>query len=392
MASKKSKDNSLVQSLEVKEEYKKPNFLISAKYKSTLMENQIQAYSLSHIDHFVIDEKTHALVDVMKAAELRKVLGGNSGSFYKQLAMTADLMTSRNIGFVDPETKSFDFMSIVIKSRYERGKFYLYYNPYLTEYIKDIKNKFTPLSLKVMMSFKDVYSFRLYELIKSQCYFVNQVKDETNRFRFRMSLAELKLDLGIVNVDKNDTALVRELKGKKHPNFDKAIELSNEKKMEKWSDFERYALRPAIKEINTIKSGMHISYDTVRGGRGGKITAIIFTVDMLIEEEQALLNDIKILTDEEKEDFLDDMRDVIEEKIKTKDLRKIAEAANYNLLLIEEKYALSKTQNIDNLVGWLLTSIKEDYKKPISSLKKSKNNWNFEESNTIYDEELLFDN
>ena len=379
------KSDKLIDSLEVRGEYKKPNFLISSKYESSLIENQIQAYSLSHIDHFVLDEKTHTLVDVIKAAELRKLLNGNKGSFYTTLKETANCMTTRNIGFVDPENNTFDFMTVVIRCHYDKGKFIIHYNPYLTDYIQDIKDKYTKLSLKVMMSFTDVIPFRLYEIVKSQCYHVNQVKGKENKYRFRISLPELKLDLGYVKLDKDDTEIINNFIGKKNPDYNLALECAKENKFDAWADFKRYALEPAVKEINNTDSSIHVEFDVVKGGRGGKVIGIIFTVDDYSKGNNVEVEDKEPLTTEEKMAFLLDLDKVFEEPIGIADMMSIAEAANYNLEIIKEKYEMTAGQKIDNLVGWLLSAIKDDYKH-VSAIQKAPENCQFEQRKLSLDD------
>ena len=48
--------------------------------------------------------------------------------------------------------------------------------------------------------------------------------------------------------------------------------------------------------------------------------------------------------------------------IKSKDARAIAEASGFNMDIIKEKYTMAVKQNVDNIVGWLIAAIKNDYK------------------------------
>ena len=70
------------------DDYNKPNFLISAKYKSSLMANKVLAISLSRLQE-AEDSKDGVLVSDIKASEIKKLIGGNYGSFYKTLEKTA---------------------------------------------------------------------------------------------------------------------------------------------------------------------------------------------------------------------------------------------------------------------------------------------------------------
>jgi hypothetical protein len=53
-----------------------------------------------------------------------------------------------------------------------------------------------------------------------------------------------------------------------------------EGKLKTWQDLERKALSPALKEINSNPdlSGIYIAHELIRGGRGGKVQRIKFTV------------------------------------------------------------------------------------------------------------------
>ena len=42
-------------------------------------------------------------------------------------------------------------------------------------------------------------------------------------------------------------------------------------------------------------------------------------------------------------------------------MRALAEASDYNIEKLKKAYELSKNSNIDNLVGWLIKAMKEDY-------------------------------
>lgn len=384
--------------------YSKSNFLIGAKYKSTLLENQILAISLSNAKEFHKDEKG-ILVSTIKAKDIINILNKNSGSFYNELASVADSMTSRTIGMIDPEKKVFDYISVVIRAKYESGKFQIYYNPYIENYLVGLEKNFTKLSLGIMASFKTVYAFRLYELIKSQCYYVNKVENVDGRYVIAFNLSELKLNLGVVNSNLDEVQSV--LRKKQNPDYDKAVEASPEKTYEDWREFKRCVLDASIKEINGYKKNsnekltdMVLKYDTVKSGRGGKVCRVIFTADIL-QRSDAFMHkgeegSSAEMTIEDKDNFIDELSEVIQEHIKIKDLRAIAEAANYNMDIIKEKYEMSKYQDVDSLVGWIIAAIKNDYSEPVPAKAKKKSKPVWETENHQYDfsdlEKMLLEN
>ena len=116
-----------------RENFTKSNFLISCKYKSSLLENKLMVISLSRADELKKDPENGILYQQIKVSEIKKELGCNGGSFYSNLANAAESMTSKSIGVFDPENKMFDYMSIIIRAHCEKGIFTIEYNPRIAE-------------------------------------------------------------------------------------------------------------------------------------------------------------------------------------------------------------------------------------------------------------------
>lgn len=342
-------------SLISRDDYSKSNFLISAKYNSSLLENKLLAISFADLDHLHMEENG-VLVSEIPANTIRKLLGSKSGSFYDQLDNAAQGMTSRSIGAKDPDKNKFDYYAFIIRAQYENSTFRIYFNPFMKDYLVNLKTKFTRLSLTTMLSFKSVYSFRLYELLKSEAYKSRPIS---------YSVSELKLELGVVNAELD--AVQRFLKGNETPDYDKAIEKSPEKHYENWRDFRKYVIEVAIEEINeSPKTGIVVSYDTVKHGRGGKVHQIIFTVEDCEDTMTEISSKpvVEPLSDDEKIDRLFLVRDILEKAgLSAKDIRAIAEAAEYDVDKVQKAWAIAESQSspIDNIVGWLIKAIQEDY-------------------------------
>ena len=140
------------------DDYSKPNFLISAKYKSSLMANKVLAISLSRLQE-AEDSKDGVLVSDIKASEIKKLVGGNQGSFYRTLEKTAREMTGRTIGISDPESHMFAYTAVITQAVYAKAFFRIEYNRHLTKYLKEIKRNFTRLKLSVMLTFSKCLCF-----------------------------------------------------------------------------------------------------------------------------------------------------------------------------------------------------------------------------------------
>ncbi len=367
--------------------YVKSNFLIGAKYSATLLENKLMALSLAKASDSVLDDKTGNIVVSLTQSEIKKRLGITNRGFYTQLEQVASEMTGRTIGVNDEINHYFDYIAVVIRAKYEQGEFKITYNADLKDYIINIKNKFTNLNLDIMMQFNSVYSFRLYELLKSYAF-----KTDTITF----GLAELKIALGIVNANLDSVKSV--LNRSELPDYEKAVAKSPEKRYESYGEFNRSVLQVAVKEINET-TDINVKYEPIKKGRGGKVVGITFTLESVplpIKEE--LVSSTDELT------FIEDLQDLFDEKLKISDLRAIAREGRYNYDYIVEKYEILKSSNtnIDNIVGWMIKALKEDYKAPISSGIKRKKEVNhqytlfekFQESGTDYDaiEDMLLDN
>ena len=80
-------------------EYKKSNFLIGAKYKSSLLENKILAVSLTKVRK----DENGQLISTVTASELKKYMKKTNGSFYDQLYCCADNLANRQIVMEDRE-------------------------------------------------------------------------------------------------------------------------------------------------------------------------------------------------------------------------------------------------------------------------------------------------
>lgn len=356
------------------DKYSKSNYLISAKYASSLLENKITAISLAKIQKKeYVEDKNGRIVCNMTANELRKLLNANAGSFYSQLEPIAINMTSRTIGFSDPSKNGgvFDYISVVDRARYENGVFSIFYNSDVKEYLSDFKANFTVLELPTMLKFKNVYSFRLYELLSSKSYYRKGIpkKLKTQIFKIEFNLSELKLNMGVVNAELD--IVRKELNNKQNPNFDKAVEKSPEKKFNTWYEFKRGVLDVAIKEINN-KTDMKVSFTPLKGGRGGKVYGVEFIVDLTGKNVEAIENVLEVkneMSEDDKIDFVVEVKMLLRE-FTTKDIRVICEVAEYDLNKIKNAYEMLKAQdNVKNATGWMISCLRDGYEI---------NNWNRE--------------
>ena len=345
--------------------YKKSNFLISAKYKSNLIENKILAYSLSNIKDFKEDETSHILYSEIKASDLKSILGGNNGSFYNQLKETAAIMTGRVIGMTNSQTKTFEFISIISHAKYEDSVLKIGWNPLLKNYLTNLESNFTLLNLNLMVSFQSIWSFRLYELIKSKS-FNNKYEDKSNMdFTIKYSISELKFEIGVADASIDPVRKILDNTKNTEEDYDRALEVAQKADAtiyDTWADFKRKVLDTAVKEINESPlSEMNVYYETTKSGLGGKTSGIILHVhlkgkDNFVEEEHPQ-------TTSELDDLIDEVRDFMESDFKSKEIRVLLQAAENDVDRIKKAYEclLYSNKEITNRMGFMIDAIKNGY-------------------------------
>lgn len=352
------------------DDYSKPNFLISGKYKSSLMANKVLAISLSRLQE-AEDSKDGVLVSDIKASEIKKLIGGNKGSFYRTLEKTAREMTGRSIGISDPESHMFVYTAVITQAVYAKGVFRIEYNRHLTKYLKEIKRNFTRLKLSVMLTFQNVYAFRLYEILKSEAYPRTYRQKGSNIYIKRFNVAELRFLLGVANAELNVVQNI--LSDKRNPDYEKAYEKTPEKVMSTWSDLKRYALEPAIKEINRI-SDISVEYVTNRSGYGGKVDSVEFKISLNGEDErtdEVADDDTELLSED---DAIDKTYELFNGALKMKDVRSIVKEAGCDFVKIKNAFEVfNSQQNVSNITGFMIKAIQENYQKvPVKNQKKNK--------------------
>lgn len=355
--------------------YRKSNYLIKAKYKMSLTSEKLFAISLSRLrENF---ENGGKMSVTITKSELRKLLAkqdkeGNSviddGNIYRQLLEAANSLHLLAIYIQNDSKKHFHIENIYHTINYNDSDLYFEFNPNIRNYVIELKDNFTVLNLPTMLRFTRNYSYRLYEILKSKCYYPKYVPIEqrTDRFQFRLDLLELKFTIGVL--DAKDEKVIK-LFHSENPTMDvykRAYEIlkkgdegkikDKKVKYDTWKDFKTRVLDPSVEEINE-KTDIHVSYILGKGARG-RVVDIEFYVDLL---KDVPVPEVK-KTAEEMEDFLDDMRMIMPLVLKTKDLRSIAEAANYNMDKIKKAVQLyQKAGNVENVVGFLISAIRENY-------------------------------
>jgi len=238
---------------------------------------------------------------------------------------------------------------------YEKGTGYveLSFSPYLKPYMLKLNTMFTQYKLANILSMKSKYSPRIYEILKC-----NEFKKQ-----------------GYIKLEIED---LRKL-------------LKAENVYPKYNDFKRYIIERAQKELKKL-SDINFEFEEIKTGR--KVTSLKFYIKSNInhkikpiDEVSASLNSNNTTRDKKVlYEAINAIKSIFKENIDNLDAKKLLDAANGNINIIKEKYDLAQSsKEINNLVGWIITAIKEDYK--VQSKEKADIFNNYQQRN--YDFENL---
>lgn len=373
----------------------KSNVLINSKYRLTLNGQKVFFTCLLKLQEkqYTVDTETKQMIVEMPAAEVIRLLGlKKGGSIYKSLDEIADSLRGTSLGYSDPEKEMFDYITLVSRATYKDGVFTAKFNPEAKEFlVKNLfQNGFTKLSRKIMMSWSNTYSYRLYELLRQRAWYPKDYKGEkSGLFTAYYDIYELKLLLGVI--DSNDAEVKKILKKTNPPDYKRACEACPEKyrHYDKWKDFKSWVLDTAVKEINKNEiSEVTIEYDLLRKAHR-EVYAINFKIYLkdLYDKESSKQNATTIIDDEAQVDMSAADKFVMQMNVfalteqfalTPTDVLNICETASYNYELIEKYVEMLKnsSQKISNVTGWLIAAIKNGYEaKEYENSSKQGNNY-----------------
>lgn len=152
------------------------NALIHARYEMTALQKKILLMLISKIQPDDFDFKPYRIYakDFLKAAELK------STQIYGKLKLATEGLLSKVFWIKKPT----GVLQITILSSAEyfegKGVMELCFDPKLKPYLLQLKEQFTIMPLKQVLSLRSVYSIRIYEMLqqfKSTGYFITKVDD-----------------------------------------------------------------------------------------------------------------------------------------------------------------------------------------------------------------------
>lgn len=328
------------------------NAIIKGKQTMSLQEAKLIRLLITQIAKNDKDFKTYRV----NIKELAKFLEVPDSNLYRDIRNICDKLLTRivRINTDDPAKpwKSFQWLQL---AEYDgQGTITLMLSNQIAPYLLQLNAWFTQYQLKNILAMKSFYSIRLYELLK-----LSIGEDRKKKMEYMFSIQNL-----------------REY-------------LECESKFKKVIDFKKYVLDIAVRDISEY-SEYNCRYKGKKTSRS--ITDIIFYLELKEQKQEKKEEGAEQEQEhqEQKEldvdDLVDQLREIINEKLKTKEYKAILEVANNDVELIKAKYQIAKKQRkIDNLVGWMIEAIKKEYTEPTEKRKISGFN-NIEPRKYNYDE------
>ena len=366
--------------------FKKSNTIINARYSASLLEQKMLALSLASAKKYDGRIEAHLSVN-----QVRKLMEKEYKSFYSSLKTAGVNLSRLQIMTESPEDHSWTVENLFKKVTSTNGDFTAVFNDDFEDNILNLQSSYTVLEIPTLAKFNKMASIRLYETLKSKCYYPkNYAGVRDGRYMIVMSVDELRCLMGacdlthpkIVNIFDNNTGIdygkvletarkiAEEDKEKDIPSKDRY----KKPKWEDWFEFKRSALEPAIEEINQLTRDNNdvkdiiVHFEPETSGTGGKVKQIKFLI----------IDTSYTKTKEEPEvdidDLVDELRDMFAVKIATKEIKSILSEAHNNIEVVKKAYEVVSKMDCDNFVAAMITAIRKDWEPPVKSKKKRTTN------------------
>ncbi len=379
----KRKENEIDLSMLQGRHYSKSNALVNAKNNASLFAQKLVAIGLQQITE---DEKTGILSTTLYGTDLRKIFGNKSGSFYDEIKELVDPKDNKHASimdwkviYTDDVKKSLVAVNIIMDCTFENGVLEMRFNNKVNDQIYMLKQNYTVYALEEAIPLKSKYSFRLYEILKSE-YDRQRYLDEKNgghpddssRYITEINITDLKLRLGIIDASPE---IQNALKAAS-PDYDSIEKMAQDQKdsksYQRYNNLKQKALVVAQKELKE-KTSICFDFQEIKNGRGAKCVGVRFTIWKNLGDDIVVEDVKRELTEEEKEAVIDKVFNLIDEKLVFKDYRAICEAANYSYEKVKKQYEniQNKKTQINDLTAYLIGAIKGNYSSPVKKSRKS---------------------
>lgn len=315
----------------------KSNELINTRYNLNLQEQKLILTLASMVQPDDSEFKSYNF----KVKEFMELLEIKDKSTYKNLDKVIKSLMEKTF-VIKKESGEYIRLAWLSSAKYFKGNVTLEFSANLKPYLLMLKENYTSYKLENILKLKSCYSVRLFEILKSNLYKKNLI----------INIETLKY---LLQADKKTYNLYGKFK-------------------------EKILLKAQI-ELKE-KTDIYFEFEEIKTGR--KVTSLKFIIKSNKENKKILvdnLNDISV----ENVEIMEDkniliLKELFQDQVSIKNLKKILESANNDIEKIKKIYEYSKTQKIDNLVGFMIKMVKGDnFEEPIKQDKNYNKIHNFTE-------------
>lgn len=350
---------------------RKGNAVMRAKYKGSLLENQLIAigsaklpYDGSGYDVYIYPEELQMLIKKQ-----------DNHGIYSRLKVAADRLTSGYSIFAEDKRGNFGYYVLIKTAEYKDGVFHIAFNDDLNKsgFLGALKSNYTAYPLANVMNFESTYSFRMYEIIRSYAWRCRGNEPAIVRF----DIDELKCMMGIVDVNDN---VVR--KFIKNQQWSEAVSAAKNKSYDRWDAFKRYVLDKARDEIRE-KCDVYFSYVPVKD-KGRKYKSLIISIYKNSRYPDELKKELKVVesvfNNESPGFYVEGLPDMLKKyighnRLTENEMDSFYLDADKNPNIVEEAILAADEKSnepgyvIDNYPGWIRTYIRNGgYKEQVVTM------------------------
>lgn len=237
----------------------KSNMLISAKYKSSLLENQLVAIAITRLGDIYRKSNQQKIKVKIYPAEIKDIIGHGENT-YGMLKRVAKKMCGHPVVIEDGEG-NFRAFSLITNADYVNRVFEITFSDEIRKHIY-MDSNFTTLSLSALTGVSKNTSFRIYELLSREI-FRSKKNIEDGAVRVRYNINEFRFMIGLANSEERKVADYID----KHPDNVDWDYLYNHVAIEKtypeWRDLRRAILIPAQKELEE-RTDIRFEFEGIR--------------------------------------------------------------------------------------------------------------------------------
>ena len=347
---------------------RKSNDFVTARFSSSLLENQLLAIGLTRIENTMAGDSDLPLIARLYPGELKRLIS-DPAHIYRDLKVVSKRLVGHNF-FIEDGKGNFRAHAIITDAIYEDGIFTIKFNDSLKQYIFNLEavGNFTSYELSMMTDFTRSSSFRIYEVLKKELYKIKK-NDYESCIYAQYNLSEFRFIIGLANSD--NPVVKNTLSRASIIDWDDIFEKldKKDKKYEEWRDFQRRILKPAQEELKQ-KSDIRFEYEGIRDGR--KIKHILFKIYRNIPENPERIDERKRFMDEKAKEYRQyelpmDLHESFYDKyvghneLSKDDIDLLLKKAEYSEEKVEKAIMAADSQpEIENYMGWIIRCIERD--------------------------------